>query len=80
MAQLLRSKTVSPRQRAALQQERQELTKSIRHTRTLIQQAYGGFNTTSDTDLIRSYVYEINSLQARYDYLLRRFKQLEELS
>ena len=34
-------------------------------------------NTTCDSDLIESYVYEINALQARYNYLLRRFKALE---
>jgi len=57
--------------------ERQELMRSLASTRTLINQAYGGFNTTSDADLIESYVYEINALQARYNYLLRRFKALE---
>ena len=45
--------------------------------RTLIQQAYGGFNTVSDSDLIESYVFEIKALQSRYDYLLRRVKELE---
>lgn len=59
------------------QPERQELMHSLSQTRTLINQAYGGFNTTCDSDLIESYVYEINALQARYNYLLRRFKALE---
>ena len=58
------------------QTERRELMTSLAQTRTLINQAYGGFNTTCDSDLIESYVYEINSLQARYNYLLRRFKSL----
>lgn len=57
--------------------ERQELMRSLTDTRTRINQAYGGFNTTSDADLIESYVFEINALQARYNYLLRRFKSLE---
>ena len=50
---------------------------SLSHTRTLIHQAYGGFNSASDGDLIESYVFEINSLQARYNYLIRRVKELE---
>ena len=50
---------------------------SLAQTRALISQAYGGFNTTDDTDLIDSYVYEINALQSRYNYLLRRAKELE---
>lgn len=57
--------------------ERRELLASLAHTRTLINQAYGSFNHTSDNDLIESYVFEINSLQARYNYLLRRIKELE---
>ena len=61
------------------QTERQELMNSLSQTRALINQAYGGFNTTSDSDLIESYVYEINALQARYNYLLRRFKDLESI-
>lgn len=59
------------------QLERQELMDSLSQTRTLINQAYGGFNSTCDSDLIESYVYEINALQARYNYLLRRFKAKE---
>ena len=60
--------------------ERRELMRSLTHTRTLINQAYGGFNSTSDSDLIESYVFEINALHARYNYLLRRVKELEELA
>ena len=58
--------------------ERRELQSSLSRTRTLINQAYGSFNHTSDHDLIDSYVFEINALQARYNYLLRRIKDLEE--
>ena len=70
---------LSPRRRehAAREAERQELLASLASTRTLIQQAYGGFNTVSDSDLIESYVFEINALQARYSYLLRRVKELD---
>ena len=60
-----------------LQTEKQELMNSLSQNRTLINQDYGCFNTTSDSDLIESYVYEINALQSRYNYLLRRFKDLE---
>ena len=62
------------------EEERRELMRSLSHTRTLINQAYGGFNSASDSDLIESYVFEINSLQARYNYLLRRVKELEGAS
>lgn len=61
----------------AQEEERRELLSSLSHTRTLINQAYGGFNSANDADLIESYVFEINALQARYNYLLRRVKELE---
>ena len=70
-------RTVTRKPDPLLRAERQELMRSLNQTRTLINQAYGGFNSTSDSDLIESYVYEINALQARYNYLLRRFKALE---
>lgn len=73
-------RTITRKRAAAHQLERQELMNSLSHTRTLINQAYGGFNTTSDSDLIESYVFEINALQARYNYLLRRVKDLESVT
>ena len=66
------------RPRHAREAERRELMASLASTRALINQAYGGFNTVSDSDLIESYVFEINALQARYNYLLRRVKALED--
>ncbi len=65
------------RRSRAREDERKELVSSLTRTRTLINQAYGDFNTASDGDLIESYVFEINALQARYNYLLRRVKALE---
>ena len=72
-------KSASRRGELSREEERRELMNSLSHTRTLINQAYGGFNTASDGDLIESYVFEINALQARYNYLLRRVKEMEEL-
>ena len=54
-----------------------ELERSLQETRLLIAQAYAGFNAVTDPELVESYVYEIQSLQARYSYLLRRRKALE---
>ena len=79
MVQLLRPRTFPPLSKT-VQKEQQELKVALDHTRTLINQAYGGFNSTCDSDLIESYVFEINALQARYNYLLRRFKELGEIS
>ena len=57
--------------------ELRALKEGLDRTRVLINQAYAGFNGTDDPDLIESYVFEINALQARYAYLLRRVKGLE---
>ena len=57
--------------------ERLGLLEGLGQTRALIAQAYAGFNAAGDPDLIESYVFEINALQARYSYLLRRVKELE---
>ena len=57
--------------------ELRALKEGLERTRVLINQAYAGFNGTDDPDLIESYVFEINALQARYNYLLRRVKALE---
>lgn len=54
-----------------------ELEASLAQTRVLIAQAYAGFNTASDHELVESYIYEIQALQARYSYLLRRRKSLD---
>ena len=59
------------------EEERRVPLNRLDRTRTLIAQAYSGFNTACDGDLIESYVFEINALQARYSYLLRRVKALD---
>lgn len=58
-------------------EERQVLLEGLERTKTLLAQAYSGFNTSADPDLIESFVYEINSLQARYTYLLRQIKAMD---
>lgn len=65
------------RQKRELAGEAQELEQCLKETRALIAQAYAGFNAASDGDLVESYIYEIQALQARYSYLLRRRKALE---
>ena len=57
--------------------EQQDLLQSLAATRLQINQAYSGFDTAHDPELVESFVYEINALQSRYSYLLRRIKELE---
>lgn len=67
----------SLRRKPTSSDERTQLLQSLAHTRLLIRQAYSGFDNAGDQELIESFVYEINALQARYSYLLRRVKELE---
>lgn len=65
------------RRESQMEEERRELLEGMAETRRQLNQAYRGFNSHSDPDLIESYVYEINALQSRYSYLVRRVKDLE---
>lgn len=56
--------------------EAAELEESLQEVRSRLAQAYAGFNFADDGELVESYVYEIQALQARYSYLLRRRKAL----
>lgn len=64
------------RRREGPSPEMLELEKSLQETKVLIAQAYAGFNSAVDPELVESYVYEIQALQARYSYLLRQRKAL----
>ena len=45
------------------------LKDSIEKTRQALEIAYAGFDDAVETDLIDSYIYQINSLQKRYKHL-----------
>ncbi len=46
------------------------LQDSIEKTRRALDIAYAGFDDAVETELIDSYIYEINALQLRYKYLI----------
>lgn len=77
MAQAERTFLFSRRAQVPRNSERDQLMQTLADTRVLINQAYSGFNSANDEDLIESFVFEINALQSRYSYLLRRIKELE---
>ncbi len=45
------------------------LKEAIEKTRQALEIAYAGFDYAVDVDLIDSYIYEINSLQKKYEHL-----------
>lgn len=61
--------------------ERQKLQQEIEKTRHSIDSSRNHFEQVVDPTLIDCYIYELNAAQLRYQFLLRRFKNLEmELS
>ena len=47
-----------------------DLKDSIEKTRQALDIAYSGFDNALEVDLIDSYIYEINSLQKKYEHLI----------
>lgn len=59
--------------------ENRDLRAEIDRTRRTIDAARNHFEQVVDPTLIDCYIYELNAAQLRYQFLLRRFKLLEEL-
>ena len=65
------------KERKRLQAERAQLERSLKETKAMISQAYLGFNSTADSELVEAYIFEIQALRARYSYMLRQRKALD---
>ena len=55
--------------------ERTELFDAIKNTREQLRLARISFNNVSAPELVDASIYEINSLQAQYSYLLRKVRE-----
>ena len=69
---------IKKRPPAVLSQENQALRAEIDRTRNTLESARNHFEQVVDPTLIDCYIYELNAAQLRYQFLLRRFKHLEE--
>lgn len=58
--------------------EAQVLAQDLMQTHLRLQQAYAAFDQVSDPDLVEAWSYEISAQQARYNYLLRQSKSLQQ--
>ena len=56
------------------------LLKEINMTKEALNNAYSNFNNATDPDLIDCYIYQVNSEQKRYKYLLQKVKEYESSS
>lgn len=59
--------------------EDRKLREEITQTRNTIDAARNHFEQVVDPTLIDCYIFELNAAQLKYQFLLRRFKLLEEL-
>lgn len=65
--------------RPALSPESRELKAEIDRTKNRIESVRNHFEEVVDPTLIDCYIYELKAAQLRYQFLLRRFKVLEDL-
>ena len=61
--------------RAKPDAEQDELLSALAETRSALEGARLSFENASEPELVDATVFEINSLQARYNYLLRRVRE-----
>ena len=54
-----------------------ELKTSLQDTQDALNHAYAAFDYTIDPELTEACIFEIQSLQARMNYLLRQIKEME---
>ena len=59
---------------------RRQLMEDLTLTKNALDTAYANFETVVDPDLIDSSIYELQSIQMRYRFLLRQASLLEESS
>lgn len=74
-----RNKQLHNRQYSLPHSEDLELKAEIERTCHSMESARNHFEQATDPTLIDCYIYELNAAQLRYQFLLRRFKLLEEL-
>lgn len=53
------------------------ILEDIKKTRQALEIAYSKFQYVSDPDLIDCYIYEINSADLRYKYLMNQMRQMQ---
>lgn len=57
--------------------EREILHYQIQRTQLALETAYSNFDNVLDPELIDSFIYEVNAIQQRYQYLIQQIKELD---
>ena len=61
-----------------ISETKENLLEDLKKTRYALEVAYSGFDNVTDPDLIDCYIYEVNSVQKRYKFLLELVRQMEK--
>lgn len=72
--------TLLKKKNDSVNDEEKHLLKEIDMTKKALQAAYSNFDNATDPDLIDCYIYQLNSEQKRYKYLLQKVKKYEEIT
>lgn len=57
--------------------EREMLDYQIKRTQLALETAYSNFDNALEPELIDSFIYEVNAIQQRYQYLIQQAKELD---
>ncbi len=52
------------------------IIESVNKTKQDLDAAYNNFENVTDLDLVDCYIYEVQAIQKRYEYLLKQAKKL----
>lgn len=69
--------TVTKKRSRAEESMIQRISEELREIKDAIDIADAGFNEVSDDDLIEAMIFERSALRARYSYLLKELRKLE---
>ncbi|SFS01308.1 YaaL family protein [Anaeromicropila populeti] len=65
------------KQQISHHREQELLTDQIHKTQIALETAYSNFDNVLEPELIDSFIYEVNAIQQRYQYLIQQAKKLE---
>lgn len=63
--------------KSRIPKEREILHYQIQRTQLALETAYSNFDNVVDPELIDSFIYEVNAIQQRYQYLMQQIKELD---
>lgn len=63
--------------KSRIPKERELLHYQIQRTQLALETAYSNFDNAVDPELIDSFIYEVNAIQQRYQYLIQQIKELD---